>query len=385
MRLLIVSIYFPPRLGGIESHVDTLARGLARRGHEVEVVTLRTGPGDALRETPEPRLGITRVRSAGPNLAGWLLGGAAMFGPALRRTRWADVVHAHTMQSSPAGMGSARAGGVPLLLTIHESHFLRYAKKVLLRPFVRWSISGARLNLGTSEEICDLATRLAPHVPCRAVVNGVDVDHFQRVAPRLPRRSADEVVLLAARRLVIKNGVEYLVRAMPHIRRELPTAHLYLVGDGPLRASLQNLAGEFGVAGLITFLGPVPNHDMPGHYSSADIVIMPSLIEATSVAALEAMACEVPVAASRVGGLPEIVSEENGTLFESANPEALARAVVALYRAGDRAERGRRGRELVAGKWSLARLLDEHERYYRLIRTGLRGKALDRALLEAAE
>jgi glycosyltransferase involved in cell wall biosynthesis len=83
-------------------------------------------------------------------------------------------------------------------------------------------------------------------------------------------------------------------------------------------------------------------------------------MEATSVAALEALACERPVVATRVGGLPEIVNEEVGVLVPPADPEALADGVVKLFEEGDLAAMGRRARERVISRWSNARLVDRH-------------------------
>ena len=103
---------------------------------------------------------------------------------------------------------------------------------------------------------------------------------------------------------------------------------------------------------------------MPGLLSSAELAVFPSLMEATSVAALESMACELPVAASRVGGLPEIVDEEVGTLFEPANPGSLAKAVVALLENPRRAELGEAARERVVQRWTNERLVDRHLAIY---------------------
>jgi glycosyltransferase involved in cell wall biosynthesis len=103
---------------------------------------------------------------------------------------------------------------------------------------------------------------------------------------------------------------------------------------------------------------------MPGILSSADAIVIPSLMEATSVAALEAMSCERPVAASDVGGLPEIVDRTTGTLFEPADPDSLAAAVVALLRRNDRAAMGRTARERVVRNWSLERLAKRHVEIY---------------------
>ena len=92
-------------------------------------------------------------------------------------------------------------------------------------------------------------------------------------------------------------------------------------------------------------------------------------MEATSVAALECMACELPVAASRVGGLPEIVDDGVGALFEPGDAADLADKVVSLLHRDDLADLGRRARERVVARWSNARLVDRHlELYERLVR-----------------
>jgi glycosyltransferase involved in cell wall biosynthesis len=160
--------------------------------------------------------------------------------------------------------------------------------------------------------------------------------------------------------------VEFLVRALPMILAEEPV-RLYVIGDGPLRRPLEALARELGVADRTVFLGTIENARVPGYLSSADAVVIPSLIEATSISALEAMACEVPVAGSRTGGLPEILTDDTGVLFEKGNPADLACKVVGLLRNPDAREMGRRGRARVVAEWSIGRMAEIHEEIYREI------------------
>jgi glycosyltransferase involved in cell wall biosynthesis len=140
-----------------------------------------------------------------------------------------------------------------------------------------------------------------------------------------------------------------------------------LVGDGPEREKLESLAVELGVSDMVQFMGRRPNTEMPALLDTADAAVLPSLMEATSVAALEAMSCAVPVAASRVGGLPEIVDETVGTLFEPANPPSLASALVALLRRDDRPTMGRLARERVVANWSVERLARRHVEIYQTL------------------
>jgi glycosyltransferase involved in cell wall biosynthesis len=103
---------------------------------------------------------------------------------------------------------------------------------------------------------------------------------------------------------------------------------------------------------------------MPGLLSSADLAVFPSLMEATSVAALESMACELPVAASRVGGLPEIVDEDVGILVEPADPSSLARGVLRLLESPRLAALGKAARDRVVARWTNDRLVERHVAVY---------------------
>ena len=296
---------------------------------------------------------------------GWIAHTLATLPTYLPLAKNAEILHGQTFASAVPGMVAKRTYGKPLVVTLHTSHFLRLAKKPLWQPILRRIIWSADWLLAASEEIRDVALSLYPHPRAEAVTNGVDTDVFRPVAPTRPRVPG-RYRLIVPRRLYEKNGVEYLVRAMPLIRREVD-AEALLVGDGPERPRLEALAAELGVADRIEFMGARPNTELPGLLASADTAVIPSLVEATSVAALEAMSCERPVAASRVGGLPQIVDETVGTLFEPGNPPDLAAHVVAQLRRRDLAEVGARARERVIRSWSNARLARRHEEIYQTL------------------
>ena len=117
---------------------------------------------------------------------------------------------------------------------------------------------------------------------------------------------------------------------------------LVVIGDGPEREALERLSAGLGVTERVAFVGARPHSQMPAWLSSADLAVFPSLMEATSVAALESMACQLPVAASRVGGLPEIVNDDVGALFEPGRVDSLAQAIIDLLGGGRRPGAGDR-------------------------------------------
>ncbi len=372
MRILVQSIYFPPRAGGIENHVFYLCRELVRRGHEVEVITGRTEPG-SLRSETLGGVRVVRLPMPGLNVVGWTTQALASFPGFLKRSRWADVLHAHTFQSAPGPRIAAGIRHKPLVITIHSSHFLRLVRK----PLWRWGfgvlLRGADRVLATSEELAEACDTTHPAVHARPIVNGVDTDLFRPVTPALPRPEGERI-LLTTRRLVEKNGVEFLIRAMPMILAE-ENARLFLIGEGPLEGRLKGLARSLNVAERVVFLGTIANSEIPAYLSSADVVVIPSLVEATSISALEAMSCEVPLAASRTGGLPEIVTQETGVLFEKGNPADLACKVVGLLRDEHAKDMGRAARARVVADWSVGRMAAVHEEIYREIIDERRSRA----------
>jgi glycosyltransferase involved in cell wall biosynthesis len=361
VRILQQCIYFPPEVGGLESHAFYLCRELVRQGHDVTMVTSRSTPEAPARETMD---GVHVVRTWMParNPAGWAAHTFASM-PAYRRfAPGADVLHAQTFASALPGMRARSRLKKPLVLTLHTSHFLRLAKRRRWQPVLRRIIRSADWLLAASEEIRDVAMALHPHPRAEALTNGVDTSLFRAVPPSMRREDGGHR-LIVPRRLFEKNGVEYLVRSVPLMRAEVDVDVL-VVGDGPMRGQLEGLARELGVAEAVHFLGARPNAAMPALLASADVAVIPSLMEATSVAALEAMSCERPVAASNVGGLPQIVDEEVGTLFRPADPTDLASRVVALLDRADLPAVGERARRRVVERWSLERLARRHVEIY---------------------
>ncbi len=360
MKILMHCVYFPPEVGGLESHVFYLCRALAARGHTVDVVTSLSQPGLPKREVME---GITVWRSwlPGRNPLGWLTHAAASTPRLGELALQADIIHAQAFQSVLPGVVAARAAKTPLVSTWHTSHFLQRAENPFWAPILRRLLEWSDQNLAASREIADVAERLAPGVRVEAVTNGVETELFKRSAPTLGATEKKRIIV--PRRLFKKNGVEFFIRALPQICDAIDVEAV-IVGDGPERPRLEALVAEVGVGDCVSFLGERANAEMPGVLSSGDLAVFPSLMEATSVAALEAMACELPVVASNVGGLPEIVDDTVGGLFEPADPQSLAARVITTLERRDLPELGRVARGRVVASWSNRRLVDRHLEIY---------------------
>ena len=362
MKILMHCVYYPPEFGGLESHVHYLCRAIAEKGHRVDVVT-----SHSMRDTPRTEVmdgvHVHRTWFPGKSTAGWMAHAAASIPRTLAAARDADILHAQAFQSIPPMLVARARSGAPMVSTWHTSHFLRLAERPGWATLLGRLVAAGNANLAASEEIADVAESLAPGCTVHPVTNGVETSIFKASEPSLKAPAHGRRRLVVPRRLFEKNGVEYALRAVPLIATE-HDVEVLLIGDGPERDHLEALGHELGVTDRLHFLGARAHSEMPGLLSSAELAIFPSLMEATSVAALECMACEIPVAASRVGGLPEIVDEHVGGLFPPADPNGLAKVVCDLLADPDLHARGLAGRARVVAAWSNERLAQYHLELY---------------------
>ncbi len=356
-------VYYPPEVGGLESHVRYLCEGLVQEGHDVAIIT-SLSRNDLPRNEVMNGVRVARTKLPARTPAGWLAHAVRSVPLARRLAKDADVLHAQAFGSTlPLALARVRRAGLPLALTLHTSHFLRMANRPLLSPWLGRLIRLADHRFAASSEIAEVGERICG-APVETLINGVETTLFKPNPEARPREGPFRIVV--PRRLFPKNGVEYFVRALPLIGSGLELQAV-VIGDGPDGERLKRLASELSVSDKVRFAGAQPHGRMPSLLASADLAVFPSLMEATSVAALECMACGVPVAATNVGGLPEIVDDSVGGLFRPSDPEACAREIRRLLSEGREGleRRGRAARRRVARNWSNARLVQRHIEAYR--------------------
>ncbi len=161
---------------------------------------------------------------------------------------------------------------------------------------------------------------------------GIDTDYFR--PPTDARPTDGPVRLLTVARLSPEKGHSFLIAALAEVRRAGIDATLTLVGDGPLRTRLEQQVRDLKLENFVTFAGAVGQDRILEHYHNSDIFVLPSLAEGLPVVLMEAMACGLPVVASRISGIPELVaSGESGTLVTPGRADLLAEAMVELARA----------------------------------------------------
>jgi len=216
----------------------------------------------------------------------------------------------------------------------------------------------------TGLRLAEAAARYAPAGrPVTVVPYGVDLRQFQPG----PREAGSEVVIGAVARLSKEKGLRYLLEAFAMVAGRYPQARLVLAGDGPERRRLERLSARLGVAERVRFLGEVPHEQVPAVLQGFDVFAMPSTYEGFGVAALEAEAMEVPVVASNVHGIPDVVVDgETGLLVPPRDRQALASALERLLSDSDLRRRlGQAGRAFVAEHYSWEENTAQMEALYR--------------------
>lgn len=212
---------------------------------------------------------------------------------------------------------------------------------------------------------------LAEHEGCPAdrvcvIPNGVDVDRFRpqvpdpklREALGLPEGAPVAGIVAALRP---EKNHELFLQMAALVHQEVPAAHFVIIGDGPQRATLETLAQEGALTEVVHFLGT--RNDIPELLSLIDVFVLCSHMEANPVSILEAMATEKPVVATRVGSVPEAVSEgQTGYLVAPGDAQELAARVVALFRDPQQAAvLGCAGRQQVLAHWSIQRMVEGYQ------------------------
>lgn len=336
--------------GGAEIWFLETARGLRERGHQVSLVA-----------QPDSEL-CARARAAGVPVqavpirfdgAPWTL---ARLTRHLRRTGVTALL-ANLTKDLKAAAVAGRLAGVRTILASRESDFPLKSK-----PYYRWYFS----RLATGMLVNSRATRQtmlgsAPWLDPERVhllYKGIDLQKFRPDDAGAHTDSRVELTVGFAGQLIERKGLGTLMRAWSRLEAHHPEARLRLAGTGPLRGALDSWRQDLRHPDHVAILGQV--EDMPAFYRACRLLVMPSLCEGFGLAAAEALACGVPVVATRTSSLPEIVHHrESGLLVPVADADALRQAMARLLDDGDEAHRlGLAGRRHVVQNFDRQDTLD---------------------------
>ena len=260
--------------------------------------------------------------------------GAASCAGRLHSKERFDCIDAHYVY--PDGFAAVLLGrhlGIPVVVSARGTDISVFPTFPLIRPMIRWTFQRTAGIVAVSSALKQAIQALGvPSCQIATIGNGIDLDRFHPVDRFSARQrlgiAPDAKVFLSVGNLVPVKGHEYLVRAIAQVATREPRAKLYIVGDGPLRASLEALTRTQRAECRIFLVGRKPNEEMKYWYGAADASCLASSREGWANVLLESLACGTPVVATRVWGTPEVVaSDELGILTEQ-SVDALARAMV---------------------------------------------------------
>lgn len=204
----------------------------------------------------------------------------------------------------------------------------------LLNPMIKGIWENAGAVVACSDGLRDLALQTAPDFPFKVIPDGLDLNRFSPVL-----RSADPncVRILTIGRLIPRKGFQLLIQALPQVTAEAAVDfEIEIVGDGPYRDTLVALAKDLKVDELIQFAGSVSYSELPQNYRDADIFVLCSLAEGMPLVVLEAMGTALPIVASSVQGIEDLVrTGMNGVLFPPNDVNELARSLIGLINDGE--------------------------------------------------
>lgn len=335
-------------VGGVEQHVYHVARELSHLGRHVSIISMKAGRFNSREEEliyqSAGSVSIVKIvrknifygllksleRHVGDRLgmlvalAGKLLPNAyfRMLVDEVMQQR-PDLVHQHDYLASILAT-KLLAKKLPIVFTNHTGQYLYLERYMVTRYLQRWFLRHYAAIIGPSEELTPKNNRST------YISNGVDTDFFHS---RSVCRNSETLTIICPRRWAPTKGVLYLARALALLGEDvLARIHVFFAGSDSddfewYREEILSVLNALP-SSTYTVLGNLDQEELREYYWKSDMVVIPSLMEATSLAAMEGMSCGLPVLSTDVGGMPDVVEHEvTGWLVPPADPNALAEVV----------------------------------------------------------
>jgi glycosyltransferase involved in cell wall biosynthesis len=359
----VLHIIETPGTGGAEKVLVDIAVGLPREFTSIGVMMCESWTGKELARHGIPVAVMPLQRSFD---AGWPL----RFARFVRENK-VDVVQSHEFTANVYATAGARLAGVPIVCTTHGKNYWPHA--LYRRAAYRWAARNSRAFVAVSNDLGRFVsgTLGIPEDRVRIIRNGIDISVYRRDADARARVRAElgvsesEPLLLACGELTEVKGHEILLRAAQQVAATRPDVVVAIAGDGPLREHLEALPAALGITSNVRFLGF--RRDVPHLLSAADVFVMPSLSEGLPLAILESMAVGVPIVATGVGGIPELIRpSETGWLVQPRSPDELGRALLeAISNPQLRQKMAKTAQQFCTSQYALQATVNSYAQWYR--------------------
>jgi len=363
-RLHVLHVVLSLVCGGMEQVVVDLARLGVEAGQQVDVLCLES-PGELaplLEEMGVPVHCLTKQ-------PGLQLGLRSKIKCLLRSIR-PNVIHTHQIGSLFYTGPPARQCGIRAI--VHTEHGQEYASRWQTRWLGRLAARHASRFFCVSDDTARHVLRhhVVPQYKIQIIYNGIDIQRFAAAtSARQEIRQAfgigpEGLMVGTVGRLSTIKRQDLLIRAFARVQEKVAGAHLLLVGDGPKRQELTDLAENLGLATTVHFTGYRPDRER--YLAALDLFALTSDSEGTPLALLEAWATGLPVVVTTVGGLPELVQEgSTGLLVPPRDVDALAEALIGLLASEPRRlDLGGKGKDLVRARFDQKQMAAQYAEHY---------------------
>jgi glycosyltransferase involved in cell wall biosynthesis len=369
MKIAQVAPYFYPHIGGVETHVYNLAKGLLKEGHEVTVYTSQV-KGSKENEIYE---GIN-IKRAKPLTTIFTTPVTPKLKQRILHDKH-DIIHAHYPPplASHYAAKASKKNKTPFILTYHCDLVLPKFYGSALTSFYRSSLGRRTLKI-TKEVIVTTKTYAATsrdlwNIKPIVIPNAIDPSKFNPKGVgdyvRKKHDLNDSKMILYVGRLKYHKGLEYLIESAQYTEADVKYV---LVGGGEFKQRLKSLTNEKKLNDRIIFAGEVANSELPQYYSACDIFVLPSVsrLEAFGIVGLEAMASAKPVIISDIPGVREVIEEGVcGLLSEPMNPKDLGSKITQLLSdPGLMRKMGEAGRKKVLEEFTWDKVVLQTEKAY---------------------
>ncbi|WP_439637791.1 glycosyltransferase family 4 protein [Gloeomargarita lithophora] len=347
-------------IAGSENHLLQLLPGLQKRGYDVSFLAL-TKPQEVPSALSQA-LGVQGIPVIDQRVRGeWQPQILPQIYDIIGRGQY-DIIHTHLLYADLYGTLAARwVGKGKVLCTRHNDN--RYRQRWPMRPLITWNTHWMHHVIAISEHIkaFNMRYQRVPEAKITVIPYGYEA---ATPVPILPRREADRFTIGMVGRLVPQKSHITALQALPMILKAVPQAWLVILGDGSLRQELTTLAEELDLTSCVEFVGYHANAAQ--EMQKFDLFLHPSLHEGFGLVLLEAMAAHLPIVATRVSAIPEIVVDgQTGLLIPPEQPELLAQAVIQLLTNADkRAQMGAAGYQRLLQEFTVTKMLDRTEVVY---------------------
>lgn len=351
LKVLQVGKFYPPHMGGIETHLQALCGALR------DLVDLRVIVASDDRSSLEETVNGVRVCRVPTRL---MLASTPLCPGMISKIRNsdADIVQIHLPNPTAvlAYLASGHRGR--LVVTYHSDTVRQRVLGAAFEPFLHAALRRSSAIIATSPDYRRTSPVLARYLDrCHVIPYGIALEQFEQCDPAAVagvRRQHGNRLIISVGRLVYYKGFEHLIRAMTKVRGKL-----LIVGDGPLRAKLQELAASLGLGEKVVFLGEIQNEQIIPYYHASDVFALASVVrsEAFGIVQIEAMAAGLPVVNTQLdSGVPFVsLHGQTGLTVPPADPHAMAAALNRLLDDEDlRRSLGNAGRIRARQEFSLA-------------------------------